>query len=61
MFNTLLKVAEDNLNDVMTGRALKVEYGCISKSQCRAFPSSIKINSIAGKQKIRIDLDFLKI
>jgi uncharacterized protein DUF4292 len=61
LFNTLLKAAEDNLNDVKTGRALKVEYGAYQKVNAALFPSSIKINSIAGKQKLSIDLDFLKI
>jgi hypothetical protein len=61
LFNTLLKAAEDNLNDVKTGRALKVEYGAYQKVNAALFPSSIKINSMAGKQKLSIDLDFLKI
>jgi hypothetical protein len=61
LFNTLLKVGEDNLNDVKTGRALKVEYGEYQKVNNAFFPSSMKINSIAGKQKISIDLDFSKI
>jgi hypothetical protein len=61
LFNTLLKVGEDNLNDVKTGRALKVEYGEYQKVNEALFPSGMKINSIAGKQKISIDLDFSKI
>jgi len=61
LFNTLMKVSEDNLNDVKTGQALKVEYGQYQEINNALFPSSMKINSIAGRQKISIDLDFSKI
>ncbi|HKG05918.1 MAG TPA: DUF4292 domain-containing protein [Pedobacter sp.] len=61
LFNTLLKVSEDNLNDVRTGQALKVEYGQYQKVNDSLFPSTLKINSIAGKQKININLEFSKI
>lgn len=61
LFNTLLKVSEDNLNDVKTGQALRVAYGEYQKVNDALFPSSLKINSIAGKQKINLDLDFSKI
>jgi len=61
LFNTLMKVSEDNLNDVQTGQALKVQYGEYQQVNNALFPSSVKINSIAGKQKISIDLDFSKI
>jgi hypothetical protein len=61
LFNTLLKVSEDNLNDVTSGQALKVVYGDYQKVNDALFPTKLKINSIAGKQKIGIDMEFSKI
>lgn len=61
LFNTLLKVAETNLNDVNSGQALKVVYGDYQKVLEGLFPSSIRISSMSGTRKINVNLDFSKI
>jgi hypothetical protein len=61
LFNTLLKVGENNLNDVKSGKALKVVYGDYQKVADQLLPSSIQISSMAGLKKIDIKLDFSKI
>jgi hypothetical protein len=61
LFNTLLKVAETNLNDVRSGQAFKVvnsQYQDINKS---LYPSVMSINSMSGTKKINIDLNFSKV
>ncbi len=61
LFNTLFKVAENNLNDVKSGRALKVVYGEYQKIDDIPVPSNIKISSVSGTQKLNLTLDFSKI
>lgn len=61
LFNTLLKTAETNLNDVRSGKALKVVYGDYQKIDDVPVPSNIRISSMAGTQKIGLTLDFSKI
>lgn len=61
LFNTLMKVGENNLNDVKSGKALKVVYGDYQKVINELFPSSMQISSLAGTKKIDIKLDFSKI
>jgi len=61
LFNTLLKVAETNLNDVNSGQALKVVYGDYQKVSEGLFPSSMKLSSMSGTKKINLNLDFSKI
>lgn len=61
LFNTLLKVSENNLNDVKSGKALKVVYGDYQKVIDDLFPSSMQISSMAGIKQIAINLDFSKI
>ncbi|SFH30397.1 DUF4292 domain-containing protein [Pedobacter insulae] len=61
LFNTLLKVNETSLNDVKTAQAFKVAYGDYTPLNEALFPSSLKINSMAGKKKIDIDVNFTKI
>ncbi|MEJ2883427.1 DUF4292 domain-containing protein [Pedobacter sp. GR22-6] len=61
LFNTLLKIGENNLNDVKSGRALKVVYGEYQKIDNIPVPSNIRISSIAGTQKVNLTLDFSKI
>lgn len=61
LFNTLLKVGESNLNDVKSGRALKVVYGEYQKIDDIPVPSNIKISSVAGTQKLNLTLDYSKI
>ncbi|RZM28912.1 MAG: DUF4292 domain-containing protein [Pedobacter sp.] len=61
LFNTLLKPRETNLNDLMAGQALKVVYGDYQKVNEYVFPTAIKINSMSGKRKVAIDLDFSKV
>lgn len=61
LFNTLMKVSEHNLNDLNSGQALKVVYGDYQNMNGTLFPSAISINSMAGKKKISLDLDFSKV
>jgi len=61
VFNTLLKVSETSLNDAKAAQALKVSYGDYTALNGSLFPSSLKINSMAGIKKIAIDVDFTKI
>jgi len=61
LFNTLLKIEETNLNDLKSGKALKVVYGNYQKIDNVLVPSNIKISSMAGSQRIALTLDFLKI
>ncbi|AOM76952.1 DUF4292 domain-containing protein [Pedobacter steynii] len=61
LFNTLLKVSESNLNDLKSWKALKVVYGDYQNMNGTLFPTSLSINSMAGTQKINLDLDFSKV
>jgi hypothetical protein len=61
LFNTLLKVNETTLNDAKTAQALKVNYGSYTPLNGALFPSSMKINSMAGAKKINVEIDFNKI
>lgn len=61
LFNTLLKPAEVNLNDAKNAQAFKVTYGAYTPVNNSLFPSSLKINSMAGAKKINISIDFVKI
>ncbi|TKC04154.1 DUF4292 domain-containing protein [Pedobacter frigoris] len=61
LFNTLFKIGQTNLNDVKSGKALKVVYGDYQKIDDVLVPSNIKISSMAGTQKIGLTLDFSKI
>ena len=60
-FNTLLKVAETNLNDAKSGQALKVSYSDYQKLNESLFPGALKINTLSGAKKINIDLQYVKI
>ena len=61
LFNTLLKPAEVNLNDAKNAQSFKVVYGDYTAVNNSLFPSSLKINSMAGTKKINISIDFVKI
>ena len=61
LFNTLMKVAENNLNDVKSGKALKVVYGDYQKVPDELFPTSMQISSMAGMKNIGLKFDFSKI
>lgn len=61
LFNTLLKVAETNLNDAKSGQALKVTYTDYQKLNEFLFPSALQINTLSGTKKINIDLQYVKI
>lgn len=61
LFNTLLKVTETTLNDAKVAQALKVVYGNYTPVNEALFPSSLKINSMAGDKKINIEIEFNKI
>ncbi|MCZ4224404.1 DUF4292 domain-containing protein [Pedobacter rhodius] len=61
LFNTLLRVAETNLNDAKSGQALKVTYSDYQKLNEFLFPGALKINTLSGAKKINIDLQYVKI
>ena len=61
LFNTLLKAAETNLNDVKTAQALKVVYGKYISVNDTLYPTGMQLQSISGRKKINIDFDFSKI
>lgn len=61
LFNTLMKVSENNLNDLKSWKSLKVVYGDYQNMNGALFPTSLSINSMAGTQKINLKLDFSKV
>lgn len=61
LFNTLLKVAETSLNSAESSQAFKASYGNYTPVNNSLFPSSLKINSMAGAKKINVKIDFVKI
>ncbi|NRF39242.1 DUF4292 domain-containing protein [Pedobacter foliorum] len=61
IFNTLLKVNENNLNDIASGRSLRVAYGEYQNINGYLFPTDLKINSMAGDKRININMEFSKI
>ncbi|RZK78739.1 MAG: DUF4292 domain-containing protein [Pedobacter sp.] len=61
LIGNLLKVTENNLNDLKSGQALKVAYGPYQQLNEGLFPSTITINSLAGTKKVNIDLEYTKV
>lgn len=61
LFNTLLKTTETTLNDAKSGQAFKAVYGNYTQVNNSLFPSSLKINSMAGAKKINANIEFVKI
>jgi hypothetical protein len=61
LFNTLLKAAETNLNDVRTAQALKVVYGNYVNVNNTLYPTGMQLQSLSGRKTINIDFDFSKI
>lgn len=61
LFNTLFKVSEYQLNDLNAAKALKVVYGDYQNMNGTLFPTAIQINSMAGTQKIALNIDFSKV
>lgn len=61
LFNTLLKTGETNLNDVKSGKEMKVVYGNYQKVEEVLVPSNIRISSRSGNQKIGLTLDYSRI
>lgn len=61
LFNTLLKVNEDNLSDVKSGQALKVVYGEYQKVDDTLIPSTVNISAMVGTRRVGLNLDFSKI
>ncbi|WP_316840617.1 DUF4292 domain-containing protein [Pedobacter gandavensis] len=61
LFNTLFKVSEYQLNDLKSAKALKVVYGDYQNMNGTLFPTTIQINSMAGTQKIALNIDFSKV
>lgn len=61
IFNTLLKVAETDLNDAKNSQALKVNYDNYQTVNNALFPGSMIINTLSGIKKIIANLTFTKI
>jgi hypothetical protein len=61
LFNEIMKVSENNLNDLKSGQALKVAYGNYQQVNDGLFPSSLTINSMAGTKKVNLQLDYTKV
>lgn len=61
LFNDLMKVSENNLNDLQSGQALKVAYGGYQQVNDGLFPSTMSINSMAGTKKVTIEMDYQRI
>jgi hypothetical protein len=61
LFNEILKVSENNLNDLKSGQALKVAYGGYQQVNDGLFPSSLTINSMAGTKRVNLQLDYTKV
>lgn len=61
LFNTLIKPAEQTLNDAQAAQGLKVVYDKYTPVNNSLFPSNVKINSIVDNKKIDISVDFIKI
>jgi len=61
LFNTLLKTAELNMNEVKAGKSLKVVYSDYQQVTDALFPSVMKINSMSGTKKTNLAFDFSKI
>jgi len=56
-----LKPRETNMNDVLASQALKVVYDDYQKVNEYIFPTAMKLNSMSGKRRVAIDLDFSKV
>ncbi|MEJ7560377.1 MAG: DUF4292 domain-containing protein [Pedobacter sp.] len=61
LFNEIMKVSENNLNDLKSGQALKVAYGAYQQANDGLFPSSLTINSMAGTKRVNLQLDYTKV
>jgi hypothetical protein len=61
LFNEIMKVSENNLNDLKSGQALKVAYGGYQQVNDGLFPSSLTINSMAGTKRVNLQLDYTKV
>ncbi|RZL17281.1 MAG: DUF4292 domain-containing protein [Pedobacter sp.] len=61
LFNEMMKVGENNLNDLKSGQALKVAYGGYQQVNDGLFPSSLTINSMAGTKRVNLQLDYTKV
>lgn len=61
LFNTLLKPAENTINDAKAAQAIKVVYGKYTPINNALFPSSVKINTLSGNKKINLEIEFTKI
>ena len=61
LFNTLFKVSEYQLNDLKSAKAMKVVYGDYQNMNGTLFPTTLQINSMSGKQKIALNIDFSKV
>jgi hypothetical protein len=57
----MMKVGENNLNDLKSGQALKVAYGGYQRVNDGLFPSSLIINSMAGTKRVNLQLDYTKV
>jgi len=61
LFNEIMKVGENNLNDLKSGQALKVAYGSYQQINDGLFPTSLTINSMAGTKRVNLQMDYTKV
>jgi len=61
LYNTLFKASEVNLNDVKSDQALQVNYGEYQQLNASLFPSTLKIRSMSGRERILIELSYSKV
>ncbi|MFP5081219.1 DUF4292 domain-containing protein [Pedobacter sp. JCM 36344] len=61
LFNEIMKVSENNLNDLKSGQALKVAYGSYQQVNDGLFPTSLTINSMAGTKRVNLQMDYTKV
>lgn len=62
LFDSSLKVSENNMNDVQSGQALKVVYKDAHLIVGDVLlPAGLKINSMSGTKRLSIDLEYTRI
>lgn len=61
-FDKVMKVSENNVNDVVAGQALKVLYsGAYQDLGGSLFPNGLTINSMAGNKIVNIELEYYNV
>jgi hypothetical protein len=59
LFDGVMKVSENNINDMRSGQALKVQYsGAYQDLGGSLFPNGVTINSMTGAKIVNIELEY---